>query len=574
MNFGDTTIYGSVDPLQGLGELIVNTQTLRLWNRQYLAPALMSAVITLLITLFISYEQVEQHKQLQQRDLKIKAQQLSEWLDINYSIINNVLIDMEQLSKQCSEDILFDMRSIMFNVAPVVEMGIVDANGQLVCTSWKKHDLPIYVTPPPTEPGLRFLGPVNVEYMQQPAFVLARSLKQGGEVNALVRISWLKNQLQNRSSELGFTGLIHSDTGQPIIMNGPYASPKSGLALPIDQPRVLKGAFDNGLDQVAAYSPLITFPDLSVVISDEKKIIFGDHSNFSIQGAALCLSVWLLLTLLFQYLIIYLSDSAHLLKKAIKHGEFFNLYQPLINASDKQIMGAEVLMRWQHPAEGLKNPITFIPEAEEKGFINKMTSQQLKNCYDELRPILIQNPDFIVTINISSNHLLDAKSVRELIHYKGLITNLVLEVTEDVLVDSNDDRIQKAFIKLTAAGIDIAIDDFGTGYCGLNYLGQLPVKYLKADKCFVASIGTDSINSHVLEMIVGLSKKLNLITIAEGVETPQQVAQLDKLNIEIHQGWHYSRAVPANELIKSIEITKQRVKGNEEHLKEAVTVSS
>ncbi|WP_415890716.1 cache domain-containing protein [Neptuniibacter sp. SY11_33] len=282
----------------------MKTPTLRLWNRQYLAPALMSAVITLLIALFVSYEQVEQHKQLQQRDLKIKAQQLSEWLDINYSIINNVLIDMEQLSKQCSEDLLFDMRSIMFNVAPVVEIGIVDANGQLVCTSWKKHDTPIYVTPPPAEPGLRFLGPVNVEYMQQPAFVLARSLKQGGEVNALVRISWLKNQLQNRSSELGFTGLIHSDTGQPIIMNGPYASPKSGLALPIDQSRVVEGEFDNGLDQVAAYSPLITFPELSVVISDEKKIIFGDHSNFSIQGTALCLSVWLLLTLLFQYLII------------------------------------------------------------------------------------------------------------------------------------------------------------------------------------------------------------------------------------------------------------------------------
>lgn len=566
MNFSGTTIYGSVDPLQGLSELIVKTQTLRLWNKQYLAPALMSAFITLFIALFISYEQLEQHKQLQQRDLKTKAQQLSEWLDINYSIINNVLIDMEQLSNHCSEDILFDMRSIMFNVAPVVEMGIVDANGQLVCTSWKKHNKPIYVTPPPTESGLRFLGPVNVEYMQQPAFVLARSLNQGGEVNALVRISWLKNQLKNRSSELGFTGLIHSDTGQPIIMNGPYASPISGLILPIDQPRVVKGPFDNGLEQVAAYSPLITFPELSVVISDEKQILFGDHSSFTLQGAALCLSAWLLLTLLFQYLIIYLSDSAHLLKKAIKHGEFFNLYQPLINASDKQIMGAEVLMRWQHPAEGLKNPITFIPEAEEKGFINKMTSQQLKNCYDELRPILLQNPAFVVTINISSNHLLDAKSVRELIHYKTLIPGLVLEVTEDVLVDSNDDRIQKAFIKLTAAGIDIAIDDFGTGYCGLHYLGQLPVTYLKADKCFIASIGTDSINSHVLEMIVGLSKKLDLITIAEGVETPQQVAQLDKLGIEIHQGWHYSRAISAHELIQQLKTTQPKNVAREKHI--------
>ncbi|WP_415896553.1 EAL domain-containing protein [Neptuniibacter sp. QD57_21] len=547
----------------------MKAQTLRIWNRQYLAPALISAIITLFITLFISYEQAEQHKQLQQRDLKTKARQLSEWLDINYSIINNVLIDLEKLSNQCSEEILFDMRSIMFNVAPVVEMGIIDADGQLICTSWKKHEKPIFVTPPPSQLGLRFLGPVNVEYMKQPAFVLARSLKQGGEVNALVRISWLKNQLQNRSSELGFTGLIHSDTGRPIIMNGPYARPQSGLKLPIDQPKVVEAEFNNGLEQVAAYSPLITFPELSVVISDEKQIIFGDQRNLSIQGIALCLSVWFLLTLLFQYLIVYLSDSAHLLKKAIKHGEFFNLYQPLIKASDKQIMGVEVLMRWQHPAEGLKNPVTFIPEAEEKGFINKMTSQQLKNCYDELRPILLSHPDFIVTINISSNHLLDAKSVRELIHYKTLIPNLVLEVTEDVLVDGADDRIQKAFIKLTAASIEIAIDDFGTGYCGLHYLGQLPVKYLKADKCFIASIGTDSINSHILEMIVSLAKKLDLITIAEGVETPHQVAHLDKLGIEIHQGWHYSRAIPAHELLQLIKISEQRSKRDIEIEEEA-----
>jgi len=531
----------------------VKNQRFHYWKKQYLAPALISAVITFLIVITVSYEQSKQHRLLQQQDLNTRAQQLSEWLDLNYSIINNVLIDLEKLNDHCNDQALFDMRSMMFNVAPVVEVGVVDPLGKLICTSWQKHHASIYVSPPPLDQGLRFLGPVNVKYMKQPAFVLARTLDQGGEVNALVRISWLKNQLQNRSSELGFTGLINSDTGEPIIMNGPYSKPTSGIVLPIDQPRTAEGLFDNGIEQVATYYPLVTFPELSVVISDEKKIIFGTDKNISATGIALSISLWLALTLILRFLMLYLADSAHNFKKALRHNEFVNLYQPLIRASDKAIIGVEVLMRWQHSTEGLKNPITFIPEAEEKGFLNQMTSQQLARCYEDLRPILQENPNFIVTINISACHLLDTDFVQELLDYKVMIPNMVLEVTEEVLVDGDDERIQTAFIKLNAAGIEIAIDDFGTGYCGLNYLGQLPIKYLKADKCFTAAAGTDAINNHILEMIAALSKKLDIITIAEGVETPQQADQLDTLQIEIHQGWHYSRELTAEALIQRLQ---------------------
>ena len=530
----------------------MNITLLYHWMTKLIAPALLSAAITLVVTLAFLYEQQEARKQLLYQELSTQAQQLSEWLDKNFSIINNVLIDVDPDSIQCDGDSLFQLRSLMFNVAPVVEMGLVSSAGELVCTSWQKHQSNLLVQAPPKHYGLRFTGPIQVEYIGQPAFVLARTLSDGSEVNALVRISWLKNQLFSHSSELGFTALINSDTGEPIVTNGRYSKPLSNHVFPVDSAQIFDGVFDNRREQVSAFSPLATLPGLSVVVSDEKSLL----NNQATSVAPLWLVsvfLWLLLLILFYLVLRYLSGSGHLLRSALKNGEFINYYQPIIRNTDRHIVGVEVLMRWLHPVEGLKSPITFIPEATALGLMNQMTSHQLKQCYEQLKPILQRDPEFLVTINISACHLLSEQSIDEFIAYKKLMPGLVLEVTEDVLIENQNQQIENAFNRLNHARIDIAIDDFGTGYCGLSYLSQLPVRYLKADKSFVASIGTDAMNSHLLEMIVSLSKSLGLITIAEGVETLEQARILEQLNVELHQGWLYSKALPADQLSELIE---------------------
>lgn len=526
----------------------MNIMMLQRWFIKLLTPALISAVITAFVSISIIYEQQQNLKAIQYNNMSVKSRQLAEWLDTNFSIINNVLLEVEPITQGCDNTVLFELRSLMFNVAPVVEIGIVDKNGILTCTSWQKHNYSIQVQVPPDTYGLRFSGPVTVEYMKQPAFVLARTLKDGSEVNALVRMSWLHNQLKNYSSELGFTGLIDSDTGEAIVLNGHYSKPRQKQYLPIDDDKIVQAYFDNHREQIAAYSPLTTLPDLSIVISDEKRLLIDDQPLLSPTWIAIIIILWAALCAAFNSLFSYFTDTGHQLRNALKREEFINYYQPIISNADKKIVGVEVLMRWQHPIEGFKSPITFIPEAEEKGYLNRMTSQQLKKSYRDLQSTIEQDPSFMVTINISASHLLSSYAIDEFIRYKALIPGLTLEVTEDVLIDDANKTIRAAFTALNQAGIKIAIDDFGTGYCGLSYLSQLPVTYLKADKSFIASAGTDAMNAHVLEMIVSLAKNLGLIIIAEGVETIEQSQSLDELKVELHQGWLYSKALPIDDL--------------------------
>ena len=531
----------------------MNISPLYQWVARLIAPAFLSLVITILVAAMIIYEQQKSQRQLQHHDLTLQSSQLADWLDTNFSLINTILIEVKPDNALCDQETLFELRSMMFNIAPVVEIGIVSSEGVLSCTSWEKHAERIIVEKPPAQYGLRFNGPLTVQYMQQPAFVVARTLSDGSEVNALVRMSWLKNQLRNKTSELGFVALINSETGDPLVSTGHYSEPKTEQVLPVYQAKTIDDLFKNGRRQVAAYTPLATLPDLTLVVSEEQQILNSFESRYSTLWYLVLLGLWGLLTTLFYRLYAFLSDSSHQLKKAISNRELINHYQPIIRSADKKIIGAEVLMRWRHPVEGIKPPATFIPEAQEKGLLNQMTNLQIELCLKELQPIFERCPEFVLTINISLSHLRSKAMVEALIKASKQIPKLALEVTEDVLIDTEALYVQQAFNRFSAEGIEIAIDDFGTGYCGLSYLSQLPVTYLKADKSFVASLGTDAMNADVLKLITQFSQRMKLITIAEGVETIEQAQILDGLGVELHQGWLYSKAIPANKLLHMLE---------------------
>ncbi len=148
------------------------------------------------------------------------------------------------------------------------------------------------------------------------------------------------------------------------------------------------------------------------------------------------------------------------------------------------------------------------------------------------------------------SHLLDRSCVDHFIEMKSHISGLVLEVTEEKVLEHSSEKVQEALERLAAANIQIAIDDFGTGYCGLNYLRELPVSILKADKSFIAAMGTDAVNADVLEMIIQLSQKLGLVTIAEGVETEEQAQALLEMGVDLQQGWLHAYPMRAEDLLK------------------------
>lgn len=520
--------------------------------KTYLVPLLISLTLTVLISSSFIVEQIENEKESRRQSLRDEAVLVADWLDQNFSSINNVLFSLETFHGHCDKDTLFRIRSMLFTLPQIVEMGFVDHYGSLLCTSWEKIRGIIKVSKPPDTYGLRFLGPLTVEFMQQPTFVLARTTENKGEVNALFRISWLKDQLRNHTSTKGFTALIDSTSGVPIAINGRYSLPlkPTPARFPIQSSRLIEGVFDNGRKQSIILLPLLTLPNLSVAISEDQEILYHGVNDIPHTWYLEALSLFIFLYVCSAFFQRQLTNPTLQLKKAIRNNEFFSVFQPLVDSRTRQLVGVEALVRWNHPVEGLRMPLTFLPQAEQSGLLMQMTSQQLKQGVQDLAPFIKHCPNCLVHINIAACHLLNEDSLNEFISFREQIPGLVLEITESTMLELESNQIRQALERLSKANIPIAIDDFGTGYCGLSYLRSLPVSILKADKSFIASMGTDSVNADVLQTIIKLAKTLKLATVSEGVETESQCSQLLEMDVDIQQGWFHGKPMSAEALAK------------------------
>ncbi|WP_241006356.1 EAL domain-containing protein, partial [Aeromonas media] len=216
------------------------------------------------------------------------------------------------------------------------------------------------------------------------------------------------------------------------------------------------------------------------------------------------------------------------LRRGLLAGEFVPYLQPLMASKDGHMMGAEVLMRWQHPSSGLIRPDLFIPQAEESGLIVPMTTHLMKVVAHRLKQVQSQLPDgFHISFNISAAHCHDFALLTEcrafLAHFLPGRVALVLELTERELLVANPHTLS-LFAQLDEMGVKLAIDDFGTGHSSLIYLQQFHVDYLKIDRSFIGRIGTESLSEHIVDNVIDLGRRLGLALIAEGVETEQQAA--------------------------------------------------
>ncbi|WP_293266720.1 EAL domain-containing protein [Neptunomonas sp.] len=530
----------------------LNTQASWATFKTYLVPMLISLTLTVLISCSFIVEQIEDEKQSRRQALRDEAILVADWLDQNLSSINNVLFSLETFHGSCDENTLFKIRSILFTLPQVVEMGFVDRYGTLLCTSWEKIRHKIQVSKPVDSYGLRFLGPLTVEFMLQPTFVLARTTDDKGEVNALFRISWLKDQLRNHTSTKGFTALIDSKSGVPLAINGSYSLPlkPTPVRFPIQSSRLIEGMFDNGNKQSIIIIPLLTLPGLSVAISEDQEVLYQGVNDIPHTWYLEAFTLFIFLYMSSAFFQRQLTNPTLQLKKAIRNREFFSVFQPLVDSRTRQLIGVEALVRWNHPVDGLRMPLTFLPQAEQSGLLMQMTSMQLKQSAKDLAPFIKHCPNCLVHINIAACHLLSEDSLNEFFTFREQIPGLVLEITEDTMLELESSQIRQALERLDRANIPIAIDDFGTGYCGLSYLRSLPVSILKADKSFIASMGTDSVNADVLQTIINLAKTLKLTTVAEGVETDSQCSQLQAMNVDIQQGWLHGKPMSADALSK------------------------
>jgi diguanylate cyclase (GGDEF)-like protein/PAS domain S-box-containing protein len=236
------------------------------------------------------------------------------------------------------------------------------------------------------------------------------------------------------------------------------------------------------------------------------------------------------------------------LRKAIEGNQLLLHFQPQV-VGVGCVMGAEALVRWQHPERGMVSPAEFIPLAEETGLILPLGQWVLERACAQLALWAI-HPDMAhltVAVNVSAQEFRDADFVLKVVailNQTGANPNrLKLELTESLLVDNVEDVIDK-MSALKARGVGFSLDDFGTGYSSLSYLKRLPLDQLKIDQSFVRDILIDPNDAAIARTIVALAQSLGLDVIAEGVETETQRAFLASSGCHAYQGYFFSRPLP------------------------------
>ncbi len=238
------------------------------------------------------------------------------------------------------------------------------------------------------------------------------------------------------------------------------------------------------------------------------------------------------------------------LRRAIENDEFILYYQPQVDLTSGSIVSFEALLRWVHSERGIIPPLKFIGVAEETGLIVQIGKWVLKTACEFIVNINRRSgKEYSISVNISVVQLMQAdfvSMVENTLKNTGLSPSLLeLEITESKLVETVDINLQKLY-ELRKIGVRFSIDDFGKGFSSLSYLKQLPVNTLKIDKCFVDDI-PDNDNS-MIESIIHIGHKRNLLVVAEGVEKKEQFEYLVKHKCDMVQGYYCSRPVPEEDI--------------------------
>jgi len=224
-------------------------------------------------------------------------------------------------------------------------------------------------------------------------------------------------------------------------------------------------------------------------------------------------------------------------------------YQPKVSLRDFSITGLEALARWNHPQLGAVSPADFIPVAEECGAIIELGEYVIAEVCRQLEAWTLAGVPLVpVAVNVSSRQLHSPNLfdfIAGTLERHGIAPHfLQIEITETGLINADSGFID-VLHKLDALGIHLAIDDFGTGYSGLSHLRAMPVRYLKIDRCFIKDIRNDNNDAAIVSNTISLSHSLKLLTIAEGVETHEQVAHLKAARCDQAQGYLFSRPCEA-----------------------------
>jgi len=238
------------------------------------------------------------------------------------------------------------------------------------------------------------------------------------------------------------------------------------------------------------------------------------------------------------------------LRQAVDFGQLQLYMQPKVSLRTGRVVGAEALLRWQHPQRGSVSPMRFIPFAEQTGFVRVLTSWMIERSAITWRALRAQGLQMKLSVNLSTRDLMDQDLPDKVARLLGTHAvepgGLILEITESAIMD-DPQRALHTLERLHEMGLKLSIDDFGTGYSSLAYLKRLPVDELKIDKSFVMNMESDIHDAKIVRSTVDLAHNLGLTVVAEGMESAKSWKLLAGLRCDEAQGFFIAKPMPAEQ---------------------------
>ncbi len=414
---------------------------------------------------------------------------------------------------------------------------------RLLCSSYGHHGAGIPLGPPSyvSRLGSAIRTAVSLPFAGDEDYVFVTQLSSGYSMFFLPAVV-LDKVSHDPSIAIGVYG---TSSQRSMLRQGAQEIPDSWYATPIG-PTGMVSFRDPERLVVMRRSPRFDYTAYAVMPMSLKYREWRDYGLFLVP---LSLIAGLAIAALIVVNAMRRNSMLNLLRRALRRKEFFLLYQPVVDLQTGRWVGAEALMRWRGRDGSYIAPDVFIPLAERNALIGALTERAIECYIRDAAGLLAKQQDVDISLNFSSRDLSDPQRVlrlRERLAQAGIRPQqVIVEITERVLVQAEEVRPQ--IQALRAMGVGIAIDDFGTGYSGLSYLTALELDYLKIDKVFVDTIGTDAATKHVVDHIIEIAHALGLVMVAEGVETQAQADYLREHGVQFAQGWLYARALPWDE---------------------------
>jgi sensor c-di-GMP phosphodiesterase-like protein len=389
------------------------------------------------------------------------------------------------------------------------------------------------------------VGPLDLPTYNFPIYSLKKNISHY-KIELIFMASMLEDLLKPAGQD-NYTIILYNENNKENLLKISNKPKQSLIYNPIVNPRF-----------PLIVKPIVASANLQNINGVAVKLIYSPQILFSnLRNNQILLTLDILILSAFSYYLlknwIRLRTSLQWsIKKAIKRRLFYPVYQPIFNVKLNQYSSVEVLLRWKTKHDEVIMPDSFIIEAENTGLIVPITLQIVEITFNETQDILKSNPLFHLSINICAAHFIDPDffdKFYQLQHdYSIAPTQILLEITERNLLDEHNDIYLQKMQELRNKGFSLAIDDYGTGHASLSYLQHFPFSCLKIDKLYVQAIGSKAITELLNDAIIDLAKKLNLVIIAEGVETKEQVNYLLKNEVQLLQGWYFSKALSIEQL--------------------------